>query len=623
MIYGDPLETALVPYPSDRFTVIDRSTATQLRVSVSPETSGDTFVASYPLVTQRLNELDGFSTTGGIAVAFDGPIDGAAFAGDQGGTAFDALDPASFTTKDSPIVLVDVDHASPEVGRAVGLLPRYFAQAKDDIYLADEYSIVARPVVPLAPGRRYLFAVTKKLLAVDGRPVERSPAAQTLLADAPADDYARKVQDGLAIVEGSIGLKRDDIVIASLFTTTTQTSELERAAEALRAMPPPETTAEWTVESTSDSDARIRFRGRFRSPEMRSSAGTFVVQGGVPVPQNPNQDIEVFVAFSDRNVSGPRPVVIYQHGLGGDKDGSWGAAERLSSLGVAVVSIDSPEHGTRGAGAKGQLESVFAFFGVTVLASDPPAYEFDLAKARDNFRQMTVDQIELVRLLSEGSLDLLPVGAPDGIPDIDPSQILYIGHSFGSVQGASVFALAPEIRHATWNVGGDGLMLIMEDSILFGLLVDTIAPFGTTPGQLARFFSATQAIIDPGDPLNFAPRCLFDPPPGAGERSILLQEVINDGIVPNTSTEALARAARLTLMDPVRGVPGLVPSSGPLTANGPGGSTAVLTQFATMNGGEPATHGELYFAPEGRDQYVEFFRTALEAGVGTVVSPSP
>jgi hypothetical protein len=473
--------------------------------------------------------------------------------------------------------------------------------------------------VPLAPGRRYLFAVTKKLLAADGQPVERSPAAEALLTEDPADAYARKVHDGLTIVEGSLGLRRDDIVIASAFTTTSQMSELERAAEALRATDPPEATAAWTVESTSDSDARVRFRGRFRSPEMRSSAGTFVVQGGVPVPQNPDQDIEVFVAFSDRNVSGPRPVVIYQHGLGGDKDGSWGAAERLSELGVAVVSIDSPEHGSRGAGAQGQLESVFAFFGVSIIGTDQ--YEFDLGKARDNFRQMTVDQIELVRFLSEGSLDLLPVGAPDGVPDIDPTQILYIGHSFGSVQGPAVFALAPEIRHATWNVGGDGLMLIMEDSVLFGLLVDTIAPFGTTPGQLARFFAATQAIIDPGDPLNFAPRCLFDPPPGAGRRSILLQEVIDDGIVPNTSTEALARAARLTLMDPVRGVPGLVPSSGPLTGNGPGGSTAVLTQFATMHGGEPATHGELYFAPEGRDQYVEFFRSALEAGVGTVVAP--
>jgi hypothetical protein len=164
--------------------------------------------------------------------------------------------------------------------------------------------------------------------------------------------------------------------------------------------------------------------------------------------------------------------------------------------------------------------------------------------------------------------------------------------------------------------------MIMEDSELFGLLVDTIKPFGTTPGQLARFFSATQAIVDPGDPLNYAPRCLFDPPEGAGQRSILLQEVMKDGIVPNTSTEALARAARLSVMDPIRAVPGLPQVAAPSRAEGPGGATAVLTQFDTMNGGEVATHGELYFAPEGRDQYVEFFRTALDSGVGTVF-PAP
>lgn len=625
VIYGEAHQTALVPFPSDRFTVDDPTTTTRLRLAVSPETSGDTFVAGYPQVTKRLNELDGFSTVGGIAVAFNGPIDGAAFAGEQGGTALEALDPNVFITKDSPIVLVDVDPTSPEVGRPVGLLPRYFGQAKDDIFLEDEYSIVARPAVPLAPNRRYLFAVTSKLLGIDGQPVARSSGAKSLLEDEPADIYAQKVHDGLAVLETSLGIKRDDIVIASAFTTTSQTSELDALASALRQSDAPGLTEDWTVEQSSESDGRIRFRGRYRSPEMRSPDGTFVVSGGLPQPQDVDQDLEVFLAFSDRNVSGPRPVVIYQHGLGGDKDGSWGAAERLSDLGVAVVSIDSPEHGSRGAGATGQLESVFAFFGVSTIdnGTDTPTYDFDLGKARDNFRQMTTDQIELVRfLVAQGSLDLLPVGAPDGVPDIDPSQILYLGHSFGSVQGPAVFALMPEIRHAAWNVGGDGLMLIMEDSILFGLLVDNIAPFGTTPGQLARFFAATQAIIDPGDPLNFAPRCLLDPPDGARTRSILLQQVIDDAIVPNTSTEALARAARLSLMDPIRAVPGLPSMTGPSTANGPGGSTAVLTQFDTMNGGEPANHGELYFSPEGRDQYLEFFRTALESGVGTVF-PAP
>ena len=70
----------------------------------------------------------------------------------------------------------------------------------------------------------------------------------------------------------------------------------------------------------------------------------------------------MFLAFSDSAHSGPRPVVIFQHGLAGDKDGSWGTAERLAELNAAVFSIDSPEHGSRGDGS--ELTAVFHFFGI-------------------------------------------------------------------------------------------------------------------------------------------------------------------------------------------------------------------------------------------------------------------
>ena len=38
-IYGAPLETQLVPFPSDRYTVADGSTRTGLRVAISTETN--------------------------------------------------------------------------------------------------------------------------------------------------------------------------------------------------------------------------------------------------------------------------------------------------------------------------------------------------------------------------------------------------------------------------------------------------------------------------------------------------------------------------------------------------------------------------------------------------------
>src|SRR6185369_5425014 len=103
-----------------------------------------------------------------------------------------------------------------------------------------------------------------------------------------------------------------------------------------------------------------------------------------------------------------------------------------------------PEHGSRSSNPASPALSIFSFFGVDTMTQT-----FDIGRARDNFRQMSSDQLELVRLINSlGELDLLPVGAPDGIPDLDVSRILYIGHSFGSVEGPSAMALAPEIKHA-------------------------------------------------------------------------------------------------------------------------------------------------------------------------------
>ena len=64
-----------------------------------------------------------------------------------------------------------------------------------------------------------------------------------------------------------------------------------------------------------------------------------------------------------------------------------------------------------------------------------------MERVRDNFRQMASDQLELVRFIqSLSTLDLLPLGAPDGVPDLDTTKILYLGHSFGSVLGGTSVA---------------------------------------------------------------------------------------------------------------------------------------------------------------------------------------
>ena len=624
-IYGAPAETMLTPYPSNRYAVPDAATATGLRVRVSPETTADP--VSFGSVGEQLNEMDGFSTAGGVVVMFTGPIDLRGIVGDPLADPPEADPPRDaddYKEPGSPLVLVNVDPSSPERGQAHGLIPRFWAQAKDSYYISDEFTLIAQPSTPLLPGTRYAFAVTRALKSDGGGDILRSPAMDALLRGEGGDAYTSEVQAALLEMESSPAfVDRSDIVLITTFTTASILTPTIAMAKAARASAAPALLDPWSVETPMEGDGRVRFRAVYEAPEYRRPApdGQWQIEGGAPVVQK-KVGLEVFLAFADGTKSGKRPVVIFGHGLGGDKDGCWGTAARLSGINAAVIAIDSPEHGSRSAEETNVLSSAFAFFGI-----DPGTQSFDIRRARDNFRQMASDQLELVRFLgSLGDLDLLPAGAPDGVPDLDVSRVLYIGHSFGSVQGPTALALAPEISHAVWNVGGDGLTTLLRDSGTFSILVNSLRPPGTPDGAVARFFAVTQAIVDPGDPLNYARFGTLAPLEGVEgwtPRDVLLQEVIDDHIVPNSTSEALARAAGLELIDALRPIAGVKSVPGPVTANLPSGSTGAISQFDRMDGDKAATHGDLIFSPEAQAQYVEFFKTGLSSPRATVVSPYP
>jgi hypothetical protein len=95
---------------------------------------------------------------------------------------------------------------------------------------------------------------------------------------------------------------------------------------------------------------------------------------------------------------------------------------------------------------------------------------------------------------------------------------------------------------------------------------------------------------------------------------------VEDTIVPNSTSEALARARGLPQMTPSYGaIPGLQSASAPLTANLPKGSTGGIFQFDKADG-KPIEHGSLYFSTEGIAQYVAFFQGAL-AGRAVIIDP--
>lgn len=626
VIYGPAGSTTMTPYPSDRYTIADQAAPTGLRVHLTGATS-DTFVTTFPVTIAQLEEQDGFSINGGVIVTFSGPLDIRGLVVDKKSDP-PILDPIrdadTYKDPDSPMFLIDVDPASPERGTLQGIVPRYWRQDVDPDYTVPDYTLIAQPARPLRERTKYLFVSTNKLKGLENRPIVASAETKRMLT-APADGYENTVASAVGELIAKVKIQKSDITLATVFTTQSVTGSLASLAKRARAQPVPTQIDPWTVEKPLDMDGHIRFRTTLETPEYRDPATQkwHVKNAGAP-DQLGKATIEVFLAFSDGAKIGKRPVIIFQHGLGGDKDGTWGTAQRLAALsqatGCAVFGIDSPWHGSRyPGGLPDMLQSVSKFLGV-----DIPAKTFDIANARDNFRQMASDQLELVRFIdSLGSLDLLPAGAPDGMPDLDVSRILYIGHSFGSVQGPTIFALAPEIKQAVWNVGGGALTVLMRDSGLFSLLVNGIRPPGTPLAAVARFFAIVQALVDAGDSASFARYGTLealDGVTGWTPRDALLQEVVDDGIVPNTSSEALARAAGLVLGDPlVSPLTGFRTAQAPLTGNLSSGATGVMYPFDKIDNGMMAQHGALIFSPEAQAQYVQFFQTGMMAQHATVV----
>ncbi len=626
--YGPAASTPLSPYPSDRYTIADAATATGRRVHIVKGGTTDLVVgAGLEATVSELDQHDGFSTAGGVIVQFTGPVAWQTIAPSPDPELPDVAvrDAGAFAAPGSPLVLLDVDPTSPERGKARGLVVRYWQQPHDGFYLHDEFTFVAQPAEPLRPRTRYLFAVTDALGAADGGHVHPSPEMVALLAGG-SDPYAQEIAGGLAEL-AKFGVTREHVALATVFTTMSVPDVMLAAAAQVRAIGAPKVLQDWSIERpVTAPDKRARLRAVYQAPEFRSAmkdppdcakmpcltAERFVLDAkGAPVVQA-QAGLEVFLAVSDAASTQRRPVVIFQHGLGGDKDGCWGMAERLAPLNAAVFAIDSPHHGSRADDPKmpNMASAIFEFFGISIGNKS-----FIIGKARDNFRQMSADQLGLVELIASlKDADLFPPGAPDGKPDFDTSRILYIGHSFGSVQGPTLFALAPEVTAAVWNVGGDVLTTLLRDSNTFSLLVAALRPAGVSNGEVARFFAVIQAIVDPGDPINFARYGTVEGLPGVAgwrARDVLLQEVIDDGIVPNSTSDALARAAHLTLVDAIRPISGLPSAPAPLSQNLASGATAGISQFDFIEGGKKAEHGELLFSPEGIAQQVAFFQSAL------------
>jgi len=292
------------------------------------------------------------------------------------------------------------------------------------------------------------------------------------------------------------------------------------------------------------------------SPPFAVTEDKFLTQFN-PVP-NKTTDVNVPLLVSIPNATSAGgaggkpgagwPVLIFQHGITGDRTNMLAIADGLADAGFAVVAIDMPLHGLSPDNPLHDSVNGERTFNVdyvtqdengSIIASAPDGvvdssgrHFINLSStltSRDNIRQAVADLFALTVAL--GSMDYDGGGA-----DFDATRIHFIGHSLGAMVGGVFLALETNVKSSVLAMPGGGIAKLLDGSPTFGpeIAAGLLAQAGLSKGtsDFEGFMAATQTAIDSADPINYASST--NPAYTGNGRGILMFEIVgSDGSLPD------------------------------------------------------------------------------------------
>ncbi|TVS12610.1 MAG: lipase [Wenzhouxiangella sp.] len=628
----------VLPFPNNLL----RSGSTDLTLNIpvpDPEDFGNPQVA--------LNALDGFSTVAPWSFSFDRPIDPDSVIPGSSVRLFEvqfvfgtiAVEQVNRELTPGAEFVAQVNPGDPNGVVVLPLQPL----AENTGYMA----VVTNAITdtdgnPATPSQTYFLAKrTEPLVTSTGistEPLLDNQSAQAL-------EPLRQLISAQESAATAVGINRDDIVLSFTATTQAITPVLGTIRSTLRptstqvgqACPAPGvclTTADVLPPGASPGIADI-YLGVVELPYFlpvpsaenptapltgfwQAEPGAYVppfdglgldpastnVTVANPLPvERARQVAPMLITVPNANSGQVRPaagwpVVIFQHGITGNRSQMLALADTMASIGFAVVAIDKPLHGITDVTNP-------LYVGNTPFAPIASERTFDLdlqnnetgapgpdgtiddsgvwfinlgslLTSRDNLRQAQVDLSSLA--VNIPSIDL----NGDGLGDLDGSNINLVGLSLGAMAGTAFLAVEPTVNNGVLSAPGGGIANLLAGSETFGPVIRSgLAAAGVEPDSpdFAQFLLAAQTVVDSADPINWGALTVET-------NSVLLQQIAGDTVVPNAvpgsplaGTEPLIRVMGLapitgTTQDPmgIRGAVRLVegghgslldPSAGP------------------------------------------------------------
>ena len=465
------------PFPSDVFTVADRTQNTGRRVNLP-----------YPDCTIRVsdcedlgvvNTLDGFGLQTRLSIPFNGSID------------------VNTATSDTVFLISlgsTIDRAGDPPGTVIGINQIVWDTFTDTLHVeTDEL---------LTQHTRYALIVTNRLRDIKGRPVEASESFRRL-RQTVRGEYKQALLEAIHAAR-RLGVQERDIVAASVFTTQSITSVMERIRDQIKnGTPEPANfllgprgeravfnladvkSIDWSQQTTvsppgftpanppinltvlryiANAIGTIAY-GYYVSPDYLVHPGEYIppvgTRTGNPVVQGFNN-----VYFTLFLPSGPRPetgwpIALIAGGTTNNQHGTSGNfASKLAANGIATIGINNVGQGLGPLGTltlnltNGSSLTIpdagraIDQNGDNVITNTPVPEGSETAgplawtiSSGDSNRQTVIDLMQLVRVIEVG-MDV----DGDNVADIDPSRIYFVGASAGSMIGTIFLALEPSVR---------------------------------------------------------------------------------------------------------------------------------------------------------------------------------
>ncbi len=488
--------------------------------------------------------------------------------------------PQDYETITDAMMLVNITEGSEEYGLEHGF-GWYASHGQGSRYICQNWvGISSTSGRPLRAGQTYAMIMRDTLVPVDDSSYLRSDELSALLLDAPPGDVGLTtaweaygpLRSWLA-ADAEIGAA--DILNAAVFTTQRSDDLVPALREVIRGREAPLATnmvrCDEGVTSPCDdltvgrgcvaaNDAFHEIHGRLEIPIFQQGTppyefpedggGIEVDADGVPIVARTE---EVCFAMTIPQAPPPEagyPVVIYGHGTGGNfRNGVVsGVAEPLAtaeSVPIVTISIDFPQHGDRR--------------GDTDLTSDVLFFNFTNPRAaRDNVVQGAADLMSLIYWLE--SANLMAADSPTGEPiPFDVSRIGLFGHSQGATHAALMIPFEPLLFAVVLSGEGGHLTVSLlsktEPVDIAGILPWALLDADAN-GQLAGdrehpALAIFQTFFEVSDPVNYA---LLLRPERDGlrpMRHLFMTYGLGDSYSTELTQRAFARAARLTMIEPV------------------------------------------------------------------------